>query len=357
MKINEQIRSLRRERKMTQEQLAEAVGVSAAAVSKWESGQSVPEIGMMMALADYFEVSLDTLVGYEVRSRRRADMAEDIRRLTVAKKYEQAIQLAEESLRRYPNDFAIVRRSAELYCLRGMEQQQPRDLRRALELFDRVLALWAQNEDGALRQEEILHQKGVCCTCLGWDEQALRWFEQSNVMGVNNQQIASCLVGLGRYEKALQILSGQILKDVAATFNAVFDTAVCLLNLSRVKEAAELISWGLDVIRGLEATKGSYVFKMRALLCALAAVAALHQGDEAAARDDLGRALRCARRYDEQPDPAPTSIRFCYCPPEDAFHDNMGETATASVKKIVYGDEDERVGSLLREMYREAAKT
>jgi len=124
MKINEQIRSLRRERKMTQEQLAEAVGVSAAAVSKWESGQSVPEIGMMMALADYFEVSLDTLVGYEVRSRRRADMAEDIRRLTVAKKYEQAIQLAEESLRRYPNDFAIVRRSAELYCLRGMEQQQ-----------------------------------------------------------------------------------------------------------------------------------------------------------------------------------------------------------------------------------------
>lgn len=353
MKINEQIRVLRRERKMTQEQLAEAVGVSAAAVSKWESGLSVPEIGMMIALANHFEVSLDALVGYEVRSCRKEDMAEDLRRMKVAKQYDEAQTVVEEALRRYPNDFAIVLRCAQMYHMRGMEQQRKKDLRLALELYDRLLALLPQNPDAGLHREEILCAKGECCTCLGEHEMALRWFEQGNIMGVNNQYIASCLAELDRYEKALPILSGQILKGVATVFNSVFDSAVCLLNLSRAQEAAELIAWGLDVIRGLEATKGSYVFKMRALLCALAADAALHQGDEDAAKDYLARTVRWARRYDEQPDPTPASVRFCFCPPEEAFYDNIGETAEASVEKMIRGEDDERIRLRLKEMYRE----
>lgn len=356
MKIHEQIRALRRERKMTQEQLAEAVGVSAAAVSKWESGLSVPEIGMMMALADYFEVSLDALVGYQVRSRRRADMAEDIRRLKVAKQYEEAQTVVAEALRRYPNDFVIVQRCAELYYTRGMEQNQTRDLKMALELLDRMLSLWEQNKDSKLRREEILHLKGVCCACLGWHEQALRWFEQSNVMGVCNGQIASSMVELGKYDRALPLLSAQMLKSIMNVFNTVFDEAVCLLNLNRAREAAELIAWGLDVIRGLEATKGSYVFKMRALLCTLAALAALHQGEEEAAQDFLGRALRWARRYDEQPDPTVNSVRFCYQAAEESFCDNIGETAMSGVERVIRGVKKEPYVAQLMAIYREAAK-
>ena len=59
MTLNDTIRALRRERGMTQEQLAEAMNVSAAAVSKWENGQSVPDILVLTALADFFEVSLE----------------------------------------------------------------------------------------------------------------------------------------------------------------------------------------------------------------------------------------------------------------------------------------------------------
>ena len=70
MTLNDTIRALRRERGMTQEQLAEAMNVSAAAVSKWENGQSVPDILVLTALADFFEVSLDALVGYTVRRAR-----------------------------------------------------------------------------------------------------------------------------------------------------------------------------------------------------------------------------------------------------------------------------------------------
>ena len=53
--VADQIRFYRRQEGLTQEQLAEAMGLSVAAVSKWEQGQSLPEIPMLMELADFFD--------------------------------------------------------------------------------------------------------------------------------------------------------------------------------------------------------------------------------------------------------------------------------------------------------------
>ncbi len=63
MKINEQISVLRKKKGMTQEQLAIALGVTNQSVSKWESGQCCPDIGLLPHLAEYFEVSMDELFG------------------------------------------------------------------------------------------------------------------------------------------------------------------------------------------------------------------------------------------------------------------------------------------------------
>lgn len=57
---------LRKERAMTQEQLADALGVSFAAVSKWERGVATPELKLIAEMADLFGISLDALVGFEV---------------------------------------------------------------------------------------------------------------------------------------------------------------------------------------------------------------------------------------------------------------------------------------------------
>ena len=65
MFIGENIRRLRREKGITQEVLAERLHVSAAAVSKWERGDSIPDIGMLLPLASYFNVSTDELLGVD----------------------------------------------------------------------------------------------------------------------------------------------------------------------------------------------------------------------------------------------------------------------------------------------------
>ena len=60
--IGEKISELRKGKKMTQEQLAEIMHVSSQAVSRWENDLSIPDLPILVQLADYFQVSLDEIV-------------------------------------------------------------------------------------------------------------------------------------------------------------------------------------------------------------------------------------------------------------------------------------------------------
>ncbi len=90
MKTNfsENIKALRREQHVTQEQLAEAMGVSAGAIYKWEQSISTPDIEMIMEIASFFGVSVDALVGYRMYSSDRDRILQELKRIKLEKSYE-----------------------------------------------------------------------------------------------------------------------------------------------------------------------------------------------------------------------------------------------------------------------------
>lgn len=72
--IGTNIKRLRLEKGLTQEQLAALLCVSAAAVSKWEAKNTYPDITMLVPLAGVFGVSVDALLGYdEARAQEEVD--------------------------------------------------------------------------------------------------------------------------------------------------------------------------------------------------------------------------------------------------------------------------------------------
>ena len=71
--LGNNIRQLRRRDKRTQEALAEALGVTSQAVSRWESGGSYPDMNLIPSIANYFGVSIDELFGYEGERAHRID--------------------------------------------------------------------------------------------------------------------------------------------------------------------------------------------------------------------------------------------------------------------------------------------
>lgn len=64
LKIGEKIKAKRRERNLTQEELATLLGVTKAAVSKWENAESFPDITMLPQIAQLFHITMDELFDY-----------------------------------------------------------------------------------------------------------------------------------------------------------------------------------------------------------------------------------------------------------------------------------------------------
>ena len=67
IKLAENLVNLRRKRGVTQETIANFLGVTKASVSKWETGLSLPDIAQLPKLASYYDVSIDELMGYEAQ--------------------------------------------------------------------------------------------------------------------------------------------------------------------------------------------------------------------------------------------------------------------------------------------------
>lgn len=110
MKFQNKLQILRKEKGMSQEKLAEKVGVSRQAVAKWEIGQSYPEVDKLIVLSDIFKISIDKLVkdyedencSYEYARKQQCVNEEVIQFLCRAKKATYAGKGAEVSSSR-PN--------------------------------------------------------------------------------------------------------------------------------------------------------------------------------------------------------------------------------------------------------------
>jgi transcriptional regulator with XRE-family HTH domain len=109
LRINENIKRLRREKNITQEKLAEHLNVSIQAVSKWERGETFPDITMILPLAGYFNVSTDELLGVDA-AKREAGIQEYLKEydtLSLHGKSEEMAGLMAKAHKEFPDDFRI----------------------------------------------------------------------------------------------------------------------------------------------------------------------------------------------------------------------------------------------------------
>lgn len=111
--IGENIKKLRREKGITQERLAEYLNISTQAVSKWERGETLPDITLVIPLASYFGVSTDALLGLdEAKNKAKAEeMLAEYRRLAWQEcKWADAAAVIGEAHREFPNNWEITHR-------------------------------------------------------------------------------------------------------------------------------------------------------------------------------------------------------------------------------------------------------
>ena len=122
---------------MTQEDVANALGVAPQTVSKWERAETYPDITLLPALANLFTITADELLGMEElrEAHRIGEVYTTARQHLSQKDWQGAIAVYEQALRIWPNDAGILTDLAMALALSGEAAQ----LARAKELCERVL--------------------------------------------------------------------------------------------------------------------------------------------------------------------------------------------------------------------------
>ena len=105
MQIGKVIRTYRKKKGLTQEEMANRLGVTTPAVNKWENGVSYPDIMLLAPIARLLDISLDTLLSFreELTTEEIQSIVYEVNSMLKEKPYEEAFEWAKEKLEQYPN--------------------------------------------------------------------------------------------------------------------------------------------------------------------------------------------------------------------------------------------------------------
>ena len=214
----------RKEKGITQDELASYIGVSKAAVSKWEIGQSYPDITFLPQLATFFNISIDELMGYDPQMSK-----EDIRKLYLSLSYDFAVKPFDEVMeecskitKKYFSCFPLLFQIGALIVNNSTESGD-RDrsmtaIEEAKELFVRVKS---DSEDAELCRL-ALNMEAYCALSLGKAEEVIELLKgTSNKIISSETLLAPAYQMLGKLRQAKSVLQIGIYQHMVSLFDAL----------------------------------------------------------------------------------------------------------------------------------------
>lgn len=136
MSIGSIIKELRREKDMTQEQLAELLGLTSAAVSGWECDRNAPDISQIPQLCHIFGVSADTLLGIDLSSREQR-IDEIIVKANKATNKE-AVEIYRHGLAELPGSYELMLRLADSLDHMGEDETYDARIEESIALYEKI---------------------------------------------------------------------------------------------------------------------------------------------------------------------------------------------------------------------------
>lgn len=365
-KLAENIRLCRKNLGLTQEQLAERLGVTLGAVSKWERGSSEPDLGYLMDLAGIFHESVDALIGFSMHGTDADAEMERIEQLVNKIPFEDLAEEYEKALKRFPNHFGIVLGAAAVYKRIGAMEKKSKCVERSLALYRHAIELISQNKDPQINEIQLRNEIAGCYSELKNYKKAIEEYKKNNDSGCNAANIALLLIQQEKnLQEGKQYLLQAFLSNVADSTYILSGFFHYYLNTKDPENGIRALRWGLNNLLGLkkDPEKRFYLDKIICLAYMYMAVLTDVSGQEAETEENLRTAFRIARKFDADPVYTFENILFTEYAPENVyFYDDAGPTAVESLK-IILEEGGDAVSDGLRKKFeqeyrkRKAAKT
>ena len=211
----------RKEKNITQDTLASYIGVSKASVSKWETGQSYPDITFLPQLAAYFNISIDDLMGYEPQM-----TMEGVRKLYLElsndfaeKPFGEVVRRCQETAKKYFSCFPLLLYMGTLFInynrLAEDKAQSECMLREAKAWFIRVKE---QSGDMELAKK-ALHVEALCAHILGNPNEVIELLSEVSAHQIASEPVLAAAYQMtGKTQEAKTVLQIGIYQHVMALF-------------------------------------------------------------------------------------------------------------------------------------------
>ena len=350
IRLGESIRTLRKKAGFTQEQLAEALGVSTSAVHKWESGKATPELALLVDIAEFFETSVDAMLNYGWQKLNMGQTAERINTFKNERNFEEGIRFAERALQKYPNSFDVVYEAALLYFM-SMIHYRGKSAQRAIELLEKAIELIDQNTDKTIGVITIQNQIAGCYCYLDNMEKAVEVLKQNNIDGLNDSKIGLFLSqDPEKAEEALGYLSDALHSYYARIYEICIGYANAYSTMDKLEPIEDMMHWLLHIGWGLKHPNAiNIIDKADVRIYTILAEMRMLQGDEIGAEKWLREAKLTALRFDADPQYRTAYGMKYYHGSEKAMsYDDMGETGMAMIDNFM---EDAVAGKNLRPLW------
>lgn len=249
MKLSETIRSRRGALGLTQEQLADTLGVTAAAVSKWENDLSLPDMALLPALARRLKTDPNTLLGFSAEPT-RSEIAEFLNLLCDTgrqKGFDAALALARRKLQEYPASGLLLVNAAT--ALDGLCATDPALHSRML---PEIMPLY---EKAAASPDETVARQAKTMLVLRYrdagryaEAQALLSELPGPVMPGKEQMQAGLYCSQGRWAEAGKVTEGWLALTVSALVQALATLVEVALAEQRPADVDAIASAGRQIL-------------------------------------------------------------------------------------------------------------
>ncbi|MBE5841207.1 MAG: helix-turn-helix transcriptional regulator [Butyrivibrio sp.] len=340
LKLAENIKRYRKEMGLTQDGLAEALGVTIGAVSKWENGNNVPDITTLMELANLYNISMDELLSYDKSSKNIDKMVETIENLCDEHKFDEAVLEANSALTRYPHTFKVLLACAKLYYYKSYADMNAKDCDTAIDLMNRCLEYFSQNTDPEVKEFTI--RLYIAELYMKKDpDKALAELKNINYNGCNDAIIGQLLLDMNNREECLEYSSMALLRNFGVQYQLMTNMSLAVASSGKAKDlrmAVDLLDASI-VILDTYAVPDSigYTHKLKTISLIIKAwwFACLKEYDamEECVRDSYNLAVT----YDKTPHKSSelsTSIRFYLCKHKTSVYDSLGATAVSGIEAL-----------------------
>ena len=338
-KLAENIRSYRKGLGLTQEQLAERLGITLGAVSKWERGSSEPDLSYIMELAELFHVSVDALIGYSMRG---TDADTEADRIEGLDKEESIWKIAEEyenAMKKFPNHFRIVCGAAFINQQIGVRYKRDEALTKALELFRHSIDLLSQNRDHPeINEARLRDEIAGCYSALKNYGRAIEEYQKNNLTGSNDARIG-CLYTLHekKPEEGIRHTERAFFRDFTDMITAMSGYVSYFTATARHDDGIRAAQWAIRFLESLkeDPNRRTYLDKIISLFYLGLAILQDSGGMPEKSEESLHTAVRIAAGFDSDPIFTLENVILLRDAEKLGVYDETGATAIDGLKNSI----------------------